>query len=479
MFRRLTPRLSYPLSAALLAVPLMAIPVAAEQRPAENLTALDAYVHQPDPAFRFHKIDERKLPGCSIHVLHLVSQKWRDEPEVSPALWEHHLTLAIPDKVEHSTGLLMISGGDNDDPMPRPPREEFVQFALGTGSVIAELRMVPNQPTRFSDSERAHKEDSLIAFTWDKFLRTGDTLWLARLPMTKSAVRAMDAITAYCSEESAGNHTVDSFVVAGASKRGWTTWSTAAVDRRVVAAIPIVIDMLNVVPSFKHHYQAYGFFAPAVDDYVAAGIMNWQDRPEYQDLLRIEEPYEYRQRLTMPKFIVNATGDQFFLPDSSRFYFDDLPGQKHLRYVPNADHGLRGSDAIESIAAYYESILMKRELPTLSWKFEEDGSITVQTDDAPEEVRVWQAVNPDARDFRKDTIGATWTATPAEDRGSGLYRAAITEPSKGWAAFLLELTFPTGSYFPLKFTTGVRVLPDTLPHAPYQPDTAGLPPLRQ
>ena len=44
----------------------------------------------------------------------------------------------------------------------------------------------------------------------------------------------------------------------------------------------------------------------------------------------------------MPKFMVYAAGDQFFLPDSSRFYFDDLKGEKYLRYVPNTDHSLRG-----------------------------------------------------------------------------------------------------------------------------------------
>ena len=35
------------------------------------------------------------------------------------------------------------------------------------------------------------------------------------------------------------------FMVAGGSKRGWTTWTTAAVDKRVFGAIPIVMDMLD------------------------------------------------------------------------------------------------------------------------------------------------------------------------------------------------------------------------------------------
>ena len=91
--------------------------------------------------------------------------------------------------------------------------------------------------------------------------------------------------------------------------------------------------------------MAYGFYSPAVKDYEDLGIMKWTGTPEYDALMKIEEPYEYRDRLTMPKFIVNAAGDQYFLPDSSRFYFDDLKGEKYIRYVQNTDHSLQNSDA--------------------------------------------------------------------------------------------------------------------------------------
>ena len=61
--------------------------------------------------------------------------------------------------------------------------------------MTAELRLVPNQPIVFMDdpTRKPRSEDDFIAYTWDKFLRTGDEKWPARLPMTKSAVRAMDA----------------------------------------------------------------------------------------------------------------------------------------------------------------------------------------------------------------------------------------------------------------------------------------------
>ena len=59
-----------------------------------------------------------------------------------------------------------------------------------------------------------------------------------------------------------------------------------------------------------------------------------------KNLYDVEDPYCYRHRLTMPKYILTASGDQFFLPDCSQFYFDDLQGEKYLRTVPNADHGM-------------------------------------------------------------------------------------------------------------------------------------------
>ena len=79
--------------------------------------------------------------------------------------------------------------------------------------------------------------------------------------------------------------------------------------------------------------------------------------------MKIEEPYEYRDRLTLPKFIINACGDQFFVPDSAQFYFKDLSGVKYLRYVPNADHSLKNSDALTTLVACYSSVLKDTKLP--------------------------------------------------------------------------------------------------------------------
>ncbi len=125
----------------------------------------------------------------------------------------------------------------------------------------------------------------------------------------------------------------------GDPSEGWTTWLTGALDKRVVAIAPIVIDVLNVRKSMEHHFAAYGFWAPSVGDYVAHSLMQRMEHPRIQELYQLVDPYYYRHRLTMPKFVLNAAGDQFFLPDSSQFYWNDLRGEKYLRYVPNGITG--------------------------------------------------------------------------------------------------------------------------------------------
>ena len=431
-------------------------------------TALDRYVQAPDTNYSFRLASTIKGEGYTTYVIDMTSQSWLTTNEVNRTLWQHWLTLVKPDKISGSTALLMIGGGANRTNPPANADPSLVLVANSTKTVAAELRNVPNQPLIFSGETKGRTEDSLIAYTWDKFLRSGDEKWPARLPMTKAAVRALDTITAFCASEAGGKVKVDKFFVAGASKRGWTTWTTAAVDKRVIGIAPIVIDLLNLRPSFQHHFEVYGFYAPAVRDYTKAGIMDWDGTAEYNKLLKIEEPYEYRERLTLPKFMINASGDQFFVPDSAQFYFNDLPGVKYLRYVPNADHSLRNSDALMSVLACYSAVVKGAKLPQFSWSLEKDGSIQVHTQDKPNSVKLWQATNPDARDFRLETIGPVWKSSELMPE-AGTYIAKVEKPEKGWTGFFAELTFANEDGTPFKFTTQIRVIPNVTPFKYKQP----------
>ncbi len=457
---------------------LLLLALACVLLPAQDRTPLDEYVHAEDPAYAWSEV--RRLPGdgYTAHVLDLTSQSWVTPQPADRTLWRHWLVVYVPEATTSDVGLLMISGGSNGGEPPSEPNKSLAAIAKATKTVTAELRMIPNQALSYEgDPFGERKEDELIAYNWKRFLDEGDPIWLTRLPMTKAAVRALDAIGEFTAE--AGVEEVERFYVMGGSKRGWTTWTTAAVDDRVIGISPIVIDLLNIVPSFIHHYRAYGFWAPAVADYFREGVMDRVRTPEYEELLRIVGPYSYRDRYTMPKFLVHAAGDQFFLPDSSQFYFDDLPGEKYLRYVPNADHSLKGSDAFESLTAFYDAVVNDRPRPRFDWSFEDDGAIRVKTADPPAAVKLWTAHNPRHRDFRLESVGPIWKSQALTPTAEGVYRAQPRTPESGFLAYFVELTYPSGLKHPFKLTTGVRVLPDRYPYPEPEPGMTHVGPKKQ
>jgi PhoPQ-activated pathogenicity-related protein len=456
----MNPRLA---AAVVLLVWLIPAVPAAEPAPVHK-TPLDDYIAKPDPTYSWKLVETIPGDGYTTFIVDLKSQTWRSPPEVDRAVWQHWLVVVKPAEVRQDTAYLRIGGGSNGKAAPRQPSPSLVQLAANTHTVVAELGQVPNQPLVFNNDGEQRVEDNLIAYGHVKFMDTGDPTWLPRLPMVKSAVRAMDAVTELLASPAGGKTAVKKFVVAGGSKRGWTTWLTGAVDPRVTAIVPIVIDVINVRPCKINHYSSYGFWAPAVGDYTRHKIHERLDTPQYADLLRIVDPYSYRERLTMPKFIVNSTGDQYFPPDSSKFYFDGLQGPKYLRYVPNTKHNLEGSDALESISAFYQAVLKGAPLPRYSWKVQPDGSIRVETTDRPREVNLWQATDPKARDFRLDSIGKAYQSSRLESESEGVWVARVTPPKAGWTAFFVELVFDSGEKAPYKFTTQVHIVPNVLPH---------------
>lgn len=440
---------------------LVAAPAVAQPTP------LDRYVHAPDKAYGWKLI--RTIPGTeqTTYVLELTSQSWRSGKDVDRPVWKHWLTIVRPKTLKSSTALLVIGEGANTDPAPEKASDRTMRIASETHTAVAELRMVPNQPLRFTDSpDKARSEDDIIAYSRVKHFTTKDDTWLVRLAMVKSGVRAMDAVQAFLASAAGARTKIDRFVVTGGSKRGWTTWLVGATDKRVVAIIPLVIDALNSEAITKHHFEAYGFFSSSLDDYVNHGLFPGKiGTPEYAAVLKIEDPYNYLSRaaLKMPKLMINAAGDQFFLPDGSQFYWDKIQPEKHIRYVPNAKHNLSGSDAVDTLIAFYDDVVSGRPRPRFDWTKQADGTLVVRPADKPKEVRLWQATNPKARDFRLDMIGPAYTSTVLRPRADGTYAAKAETPGSGWTAYFIELTFDNGGPHPEKFTTQVVVTPDVLP----------------
>jgi PhoPQ-activated pathogenicity-related protein len=452
----------------LLAAAIAVVALTSASALANPKNALDAYVAKPDPSFGWSVDHAISGPGYHGAVLSMTSQTWLTSAKVDKPVWKHWLTVIVPDAVAYDKAFLYITGGNNTDPAPAKATDRFAKMAVETKSVVAELDDVPNQPLRFAETpDRPRVEDEIIAYQQAKFAKTHDPLDLVRLPMVKSGVAAMTAVQQYLASDAGGKLKVDGFVVSGGSKRAWVTWLVGAIDPRVIAIVPIVINVLDVDATARHHWEAMGYFSPALKDYVENGLIPGMiGTPALAEVNRIEDPLNYRDRpsMKMPKYIINAVGDEYFPPDNTRFSYHLLPQVKRLRMIPNSKHSTAGTDITESITAFYAAVLNHTPVPDYSWRVREDGAIVVRSDVKPMAVNLWQATNPKARDFRVDTIGKAFTSTPLEAQADGTYVAKVDKPASGYTAYFVELVYPSGTPYAFKFTTEVSVIPDVLPY---------------
>ncbi|CAM6022213.1 unnamed protein product [Sphagnum balticum] len=312
-------------------------------------TPLDDYILKEDSNYRWYdtggRLKGRFLTGgWEGVVLNMTSQGWLSPMHVDCFLWTHSLVILKPHKVMHPrTSFLLIGQGSNTNNAPKATDQLLLlaaALAVRTNTIAAVLYQVPNQPCGFSDDEwHPRSEDDIIAYTWAHFIRNPEEVeWPLHIPMTKAAVRAMDTLQTYACKHL--KIQIESFVVAGASKRGWTTWLTAAVDKRVVGIAPIVMDALQFVDNLHHYYKSFGGWPWSFEPYQSLNLTTNLDSPEFSALMGIEDPYVYLPRLTMPKLIVTSSNDEFFLLDDSSYFWNEMIGEKHLLILSNTDHSL-------------------------------------------------------------------------------------------------------------------------------------------
>jgi PhoPQ-activated pathogenicity-related protein len=412
---------------------------------------LEKYIGARDRFYNWKRTEQKQLKGVTLTHLELVSQTWRGQ------FWSHHLLVLRPEKTRNpDAALLFITGGKYGAPNEKE-LDPFILIAQRAGAVTAVLNKVPNQPLY-----DGRTEDALIAYTFNEYLRSGDESWPLLFPMVKSAVRGMDTVQAFAKRE--WGQSVRRFAVSGASKRGWTTWLTGAVDPRVVAIAPMVIDMLNMKVQLQWADKVYGKQSEEIADYTELNLHLRMDEPRMVTLRGWVDPHSYRQRYTMPKLLLLGTNDPYWTVDSLRHYWHGLPEPKLLYQTPNAGHDLAGGkEAINTLAAWFQMIADRQELPKMEWQLR-DGTqglagLTVSVSQVPKAIRLWTAHSED-RDFRDEK----WSSRELTARpGSSQASADLPVPAKGYDAFMaeVELSAPTGDTY--KLSTQVQVIPDTKP----------------
>ena len=211
---------------------------------------LKSYVEKPDNSYAYKIVQQEKVGTSNTQIIQLTSQTWNEKP------WQHWMYLITPDTIEHpGKAVLLIVGGSNRnmDQVPKLPKKAIliVNTCKQLGVPVAVIAQVPNQPL-FGKL----KEDNLLAHTMTQYFESGNDEQIAHLPMVKSVVRAMDCVSDIFVAQ--GKEPITEFVLSGASKRGWTTYLAAAVDKRVIAAAPMVIDMLNLSEQMHKQKEIYG-----------------------------------------------------------------------------------------------------------------------------------------------------------------------------------------------------------------------------
>ncbi|NBA84959.1 PhoPQ-activated pathogenicity-like protein PqaA type [Emticicia sp. CRIBPO] len=411
-------------------------------------TALKSYINNGDATFKWEVKDSFTLGEVTGYNLLLTSQKWREHT------WRHQLTIFVPKNKQYNGALLFITGGSNKAEQPNWSKDDKLWPSLAgvaekNKAIVALIKQAPNQPL-YGDLT----EDALISYTLHNFKQDKDYSWPLLFPMVKTAVRSMDAVQEFARQNL--KQEVDGFVISGASKRGWTTWLSAAIDDKRVKAIgPMVIDMLNMPVTLDYQFKTYGEYSIQIEDYTKLGIPQSTDTEEGKAITTMIDPYSYRSKLTVPKIIFIGTNDEYWTVDAIKHYYDQIPGKNMIHYVPNAGHDLGGGkQAFEALSAFFATTIMNKEYPVSTWSTKPVAGGTELNIDAPKtelvDATIWWTTSSD-RDFRNNL----WLSKKLKLKDEPGIKVTVPSPAKGYQAFYVDLKYkdPSGG----TYTVSTRV----------------------
>ena len=402
-------------------------------------------------------LEKKQLLGVMLQRYSLNSQSWSPQGVVYPELWRHGVDIYIPDSAREKNALVVINNGSNNNGSGSPveptnfSEQELSRIAAATQTVVIAVSNVPNQVLRYKGLADPLAEDYSVAYSWKLFM--GDTQQYQNaslhIPMAASVSQAFRLAKTELTQQK-----ITKFIVTGASKRGWAAWLTALSDPDVDAVIPIAFDLLNTKKSLEHIYQSYGKNWPvAFYPYYQQGIDLRIHTDEFASLIKLEDPFSYLNtdmggRLKIEKYIINASGDDFYVPDNSHFYYDRLLGQKSLRVVPNSTHYSILTVAERSLTTFVNRFQREQKLPEITEKVQSSGygktKLMVSFSEKPVTVLQWTARNPAARDFRY-ACGVKYNSVPVSQTTTGdTVSILLTTPDSGWQATYIEATFSDG-----------------------------------
>lgn len=392
--------------------------------------------------------------GVERRTFRMVSQSWSPERLIQPSEWLHEVTLYIPEHPLRQRALVLVNNGTRHSPkgVAAPtdfPTEALSHIARATRTVVVSVADIPNQYLVYAPDGKARAEDASVAHSWGLFLDApyARTTVPLHIPMAASVSRALTL-----AERELASLDIHRFIVSGISKRAWVGWLATVADPRIDAIVPFAMDLLGTRDALTHIFRSYGNNWPvAFSPYYAEAIDRRMRTQPFSWLMQIEDPMaylgtRYGGRLAVPKYIINASGDEFFVPDNSRFYYDRLPGKKVLRMIPNSSHGGIRQAATEVLTSFVSRVQQSKPLPSLQAELrhvDSGAAIVGRLSEVPQKLLLWRAANPSARDFRH-ACGVRYVSTPIEIADSASFFAPVEDPATGWSAQFVEATFADG-----------------------------------
>ena len=407
-------------------------------------TALQSYLNNGDKMYQWKVRETYSIDEVQVFSLLLTSQQWHEY------VWTHELVILVPKEITYDGALLFITGGSNKKGIPNWIKQddkftkEISSLASKNHGIVAVLRQTPNQPLYGKLTE-----DALISYTLHNFKEDGDYTWPLLFPMVKSAVKGMDAVQEFA--KSKLNHSINKFVVSGASKRGWTTWLTGASDDRVAAIAPMVIDVLNMPVNLDYQVKMFNGYSEQIEDYVKLEIPQTVNSPKGAAITAMVDPYSYRDKLTMPKMIFMGTNDEYWTVDAIKHYIDSIPGKNHIHYVPNVGHDLGDKrQALDALSAFFGNTISSKPYTECQWDiaYGKKG-ITLKVKTTPASLvsaSLWSSDSDDT-DFRDNK----WTGQeiPLKKKKPAVVVSTPSYPVSGYRAFYLDLKYkdPNGGEY--------------------------------
>lgn len=238
-------------------------------------------------------------------------------------LWRHEIVIA-GSGFNSDVAILNLTG----DRMENTMDDFTVLFAKTCHLPVVTVYGIPNQPTF------GIREDELISYGIKQFFMTKDNTWPLLLPMTKSAIHAMDAVEAWSKGK------LKKFIVTGTSKRGATSWLVASTgDQRVIGIVPTVADlMMDMTGQLKYQKATWGHYTPVIPEFKTMDPVPFFSMPRGREMMELVDPFYYLERVKVPVLVINGGSDQLSVLDSAKLYWDKIKAPKLFKAIPNASH---------------------------------------------------------------------------------------------------------------------------------------------